>query len=217
MSISLGIYDLFSYILPGSVYLFILIRALGFLDEIQRIEFGLAQLFAFFGLAYRVGLLLDPLATKLWYYKFFTSKDLKAKVLDQLKINNPNIEIDFTEKQQGVLLSKIHSNTKEVSAIDRYSTLKIMFRNVSFGLLLLSIVQLILFFLHQFGIIDLVISAISIIFSILAGIEARKFDQWATLRIFETFISLAIEPASLVKVKMSKRKIDASSVKEKAG
>lgn len=81
MSISLGIYDIYSYMLPGSVYLLIIFRAFGLFDTIQQIEFDLAQLIAFLVLSFLAGVLFDPIATRFWYYRFFAQKDANCAIM----------------------------------------------------------------------------------------------------------------------------------------
>ena len=205
MSLALGIYDVFSYMIPGGLYLFVFIYAAGWLKTIQQINVGIWQGILFLGVAYITGVLFDPLATKVWYYRFFALKDLHSAMLKKLKQNNPNLEISFDEKQWAVIMSYVAIRDGGEDHVERYSTLKIMLRNISFGLLIFATVQLVQFFVNQYNIWNILICISSFFFSIIAGIESRKFDQWAISKAFETFVAEAIDPKSFVKLKPKKR------------
>lgn len=206
MSLTLGIYDIFSYMLPGGLYLFIFFYAFGWVKDIQQAGSGFLEGILFLGSAYVIGVLFDPLAVKMWYYRFFAPRDLHFNALENLKQSNANLDIKFNEKQWAVIMSYITIHDGESSKVERYSTLKIMLRNISFGLLIFSVLQLILFFNNQLNLINIIICISSLLFSVVAGIEARKFDQWAISKTFETFVAQAIDPKSFVKVKTNKRK-----------
>jgi len=198
MSLSLGIYDVFSYIIPGSIYLFVFLHlthwARNFITSPIQLWHGILLV----ALSYLLGILLDPIAVFMWY-RFFTSKNLHLNELENIKKNNPNLEITFSEKQWAVLMSHSMLHYQNDSHIDRYATLKIMLRNVSFGLVILSGVYLILFFINHYSLINISICIASLLLSIIAGREAQKFDHWMIAKTFENFVAAAIDPKDFVK------------------
>ena len=168
MSLTLGIYDVFSYMIPGSFYLFVLFHRTGWArNYIQGpIQFG--EVILLLGLSYVTGILFDYLAVILWY-RFFAPQNIHLTELERLKQDNPNLNIDFSEKQWPVLMSYTTLHSKENNHVDRYATQKIMLRNISFGLIILSFIYLVLFFTNWYFVIDLMVCLIALFFPLIAG------------------------------------------------
>lgn len=207
MSLTLGIYDVFSYMLPGSVYLIIIFHQFNWAKNILQNQIQLGWIVAFLGLSYVTGILFDYLAVVLWY-RFFATKNLHLSELEKFKRNNPNLEIRFTDKQWAVLQSYASLHSNENTHTDRYATQKIMLRNISFGLLILTFIHLFLFFTNQYSELNLIVFLGAFFLSIISGKSAQKFDHWMVSKIYENFAALAIEPKDFVRtiVKSNKPK-----------
>ncbi len=200
MSLTLGIYDVFSYMIPGSFYLFVIFHQVSWARDYLQSPIQAGEIIVFLGLSYVTGIIFDYFAVTLWY-RFFAPKNLRLSELERLKRENPNLVINFSEKQWPVLMSYTTLYGKENNHVDRYASQKILLRNISFGLVVLSCIHLALFFVNQYTAINLTTSLIALLLSIVAGKNAQKFDHWAVSKTFENFVALAIDPKDFVKVK----------------
>ncbi len=186
MSITLGIYDVFSYAIPGMLYLFtfneiIKLLRLPFVD-IPQLTDG-SHLFLLGLLAYLVGHLFDYISHAIWYRRFYPGKSderalLKFKAYSGLKP-------DFEPHQWPILLSMIRYDNMEIcNTIDKNKATSIMLRNVSFALFLLALVFT----------ISAITSGISLVFlgavaaligSIVALRRGDVFNQWFYILIYQ--------------------------------
>jgi len=98
MSIKLGIYDFFSYLIPGGIitaaFFFVLNKHLAL-----AVDFGSLSIIEFLvlgTLAYLVGFATDFIAGKTWY-KLFRRKDLFEFTMTNFNKRHPSFEVLFQE------------------------------------------------------------------------------------------------------------------------
>ena len=204
MSITFGIYDFFSYLIPGLLYLFAFeefLRSIGRSDikisdlleasEVQIILFLIPVLVG----AYVIGHILDPIAQKV-FYKFLDRfryprkkegpKDIFADCLQKTKEKTSNLEIDFKKEEWGLLFSLIRQRNIEMAHIlDKLNADSIMLNNVAFGMFILAISQLIMFFTSQNS-IYLQNTLGAIILCMLAFSRSNQFRKWFIMGIFDS-------------------------------
>lgn len=200
MSVSLGIYDFFAYIIPGLLYLFTLnefLRVIGwrFADVGTWLQAGQApSLFLAIPLllaAYLMGHILDPLAYN-FYCEFIYSLRHKRKVYDKqlqyLKEIYPGLEIRFQPKDWNALFALIRQRNPETAQyIDKFQADSIMLRNIALGALLLFFVYLVVFF--STGSWSYFLAAlVSLLLSLLAIGKSNKFRAWFYKSIYESAI-----------------------------
>ena len=197
MNIRLGIYEIFSRIVPGMFY----IAAIGQLLVIFNLvnidlkiinEISLTTSIGIIVVAYFVGEALDRFA--LFWFRIFKKKGFSARSFAQFKKwHKDRWVIDFEDHDWPILLAYIRiKNLELASEIERNNALSIMLRNVSFGLLLMTISNIIQFFLSS-DFLYIVVSISLLIVSILLGREFVKFRRWFYSGIYETIIAYRID------------------------
>ena len=127
MSIRLGIYDFFAYTIPGGLYLFAILYIIIKLTSlnIDLAQITIVQVLFFSIAAYVSGLILDPLAKKLWY-SYFEVKNLMSEVLAELNTRNDNISFPSVKIDWYVLLAYIkHQNMEMAVDIERLKAPKL--------------------------------------------------------------------------------------------
>jgi hypothetical protein len=181
MSITIGFYDFFSYTVPGILYLYTFNQLLGLIKFPQlcvgefRLDIGTVLLGLV--LSYVAGSLLDTFAYR-WYLLFHKFK-VEQKVIDNLKKSLPDLKIDFTVHDRRLIFSFIkHNNLELAEYIDKFKALSIMLQNISFGLFLFSIVQIINLLLSGFSTVVLAAMLAALIFSYVAIHRSALFNFW---------------------------------------
>jgi len=206
MNVKISVYDFFAYTIPGSLLLFSIAYTLIIFDalpiDVLLFSPSLTQTAVFVGLSYLVGLLFEPIG-RVWY-SLFRPKNHSEVVLNELRNRYPLYNVNFRGKDWTVLLAYIRRENPDIAAeAERVNATNILLRNTSFVLIVLAIIELVKFAI-QFEFLHLIISALLIIFSIIAGKEAVKFAQWFYLGIFENILSTALQLPELVSVKQEK-------------
>src|SRR5687767_7866388 len=146
MNIRLGIYDIFSRIVPGGFYMAAFIQfavVMGWVvfdwAGLQSVELlpSLALAFA----AYVVGAAMDPIASR--WHRLFKKRGMSNRVLQQFKEKHADYwTFDFEDKDWTMLRAYIRIHNLDVAGdIDRDNAMCIMLRNVSLGLVLATGVQ----------------------------------------------------------------------------
>lgn len=197
MSINLGFYDFFSYLLPGFVYLYAindLLRVLGlkyvnlanFMQAGQEPAFGLVALALF--AAYIVGHIFDPLSLKFFFQFVFRIRNPQGATtisLNTIKERYPKLGIKFVPKDWEALLIILRQRSFETAqSIDRFQADSIMLRNIAFGLLLAALANMIAFFTTMN--VSYVLVALAELFACwMLASESFKFRIWFFTQIFE--------------------------------
>ncbi len=197
MSIRLGLYDFFAYTIPGGLYLLALVQLgniLGWVSiDFQTINslsvLSIVLAVVLFAIAYITGHIFEPFA-KRWRRLFFKSGGLQKRVFDGVKAKYPDTEIKFRLGDWTLLLAYLRLENAEVAAeIARPNVTSIMLRNVSLGLILLAVLQIVEFIHTGFLVWHLVLSVALVIASIVAGRESVKFQRWFYSGIYEAIIA----------------------------
>jgi hypothetical protein len=167
MSIKIGVYESFSYIIPGVLYILVFAYIGSILDLfqmdiaiIESITIYSAAIFII--VAYVVGLVFDKTARLL--SQLFRKNDLKEKVYADFKNRYPNLVFELYPREWAVLFQylRIH-NENVVDIMNRHNAANIMLRNIGFSLLLLSVFEVYLLIMREFDILHLVVFVLSMI------------------------------------------------------
>ena len=206
MSSRLGIYDIFSRIVPGGFYIGAFLEfarvmnwinfdwaALGDLGVLSSLSLALV--------AFVIGSAMDRLGFA-WQRLFRPS----YSVLEQFKREHNDLRLEFKEKDWAILRAYVYINDLNVGdEIDRHNALSIMMRNVSLSLFLFAIcegIQLIKTADWRFGLLVLFL----LFLSYQAGVQARYMREWFYRSIFETIIAYRLKLEDLVKPARSSRR-----------
>lgn len=214
MNIRLGIYEIFSRIVPGGVYMVAigqLLMILG-LFKIDLATLNNLSLIVSLGLivvAYILGGALDNLALIL--FRIFKKPGFSARAFAAFKKRNEDRwSIDFRDQDWPMLLAYIRTKNLELaSEIDRHNAISIMSRNIGTGLMLIAGNTLIQFFLSR-NLMYIVMCLIVLILSTLTFRESLKFRGWFYDAIYETILAYRIDLEKAIKP------VGASAVKGRA-
>jgi hypothetical protein len=191
MSVRLGLYDVFSNIVPGFIYLFAINESLRTLgksqaDLLQASTSG--QILFIIVAAFVLGHLCTTFTYEGWY-KLFVRRYDDRLALEKTISRFPELKINFKPTDTELLLSIIQSREKDVAErIEGHRANAIMMRNISFGLFLIGLVELVKFFINNYALTFLGIAISSFVFSIIAIRGASRFYAWFYRDIFRTSI-----------------------------
>lgn len=151
MSITLGIYDLFSYLTPGILYLYVINELLKFFgkglsDLLPATNGGTTiqdAMFVVLGLvvAFVAGHIFDLVAR--WFVFRLIYRDKTSQtVLTKLKARDSGANIQFEAKDWHLLLILLRQRNLAVAqAFDKHEADSIMFRNISLISLLMAFIM----------------------------------------------------------------------------
>jgi hypothetical protein len=192
MSITIGIYDLFAYTVPGLLYLYVIFeffRKIGAVEiefsNIPDISSGIGLLIIALVIvaAYLAGHLFDFFALALT--SRLTGRQSPAIALQRVLERFPNLHIRFQVKDWDLLFSLLRQRNLERSQIiDSFGANSIMFRNIFFGSLLLTLIQ-IYSLIVSYSHITLIVTIGILILCYVAFQRSRVFHLWFYGDIFE--------------------------------
>lgn len=174
MSFNLGFYDLFSNLVPGILGLFVIneffrVFNLGYID-LERLD-SAAEISLIAILAYLVGHLISAISYDRWL-RLFIRKDMQVAALERLKRQLPNVRIDFQPADVKLLFPIIqHHDLNLAQTIERTRSSSIMLRNISFVLILFTVLQIVRLFVHGFS-VGYLLSALGL--AVLARFAAQR-------------------------------------------
>lgn len=212
MSIQIGVYDFFSYTIPGIIYLVSgieFVKIVGIynfkFDNVSSSPILIASGIIFLIVAFILGYLLDPIAQNTWQ-KLFLIPDFDERIEQRY----PNDKFDISYKFNITYAYTIYASLKNksvdlISEIEKFKAISIMFRNLSLAILLLAINQIIQVFLHNGQPINILLLIILMGLSIIAGRQSVTFNIWFFSAIHQAMIAEIVEPADLFPIK--KRRI----------
>jgi hypothetical protein len=197
MSVTLGIYDFFAYIIPGLLYLYVLnefLRSVGaiFIDFSTWFQPGQTPSIIFviplLIIAYVFGHIFDLFAYQFYVefiYRLRHKRSIPDKHLQYLKEKYPSLDIRFEPKDWNIMFTFLRGRNVEMTrTIDKYQVDSIMLRNIAFGSLVLSIVHFSMFF--STGLLKwLIFALVTFIFSLLAVNRSNRFRTWFYGAIFQ--------------------------------
>jgi len=213
MSINLGFYDFFSYLIPGLLYLYVFnefLRGTGqkFVDIGIWLQSGQApSLTVFIPIligSYLVGHLLDPVAQRLFkiFYHIRNPKKVYAQALDDMKAHHPNLDIKFDPKDWNLLLNFIrHRNLEMAHILDKFNADAIMLVNIALGLFSLTLIQAGMFFSSN-NWIYLINSAGVFILFLLSIFKCNQFRSWFFIGVFQAALEYGKDLEEVVENKI---------------
>lgn len=201
MSVRIGLYEFFSYTVPGAIYLMIaaytavLFNFVQFeLQDINDTSFFLALILA--GIAYVVGLILYPV-TGPWM-RLFLPSDIQRFAYFRFSNRYSHFELNFQPEDAPILLDVVKLRSTDLGwDIERNNATSAMLAQISFGLFLLTLVNAI--YCVVFTTVPILVWAalICLVFSIIAGRESAKYRRWFFMTSFESTVALGLEPGQL--------------------
>jgi hypothetical protein len=199
VSSRLGIYDIFSRIVPGGLYLGALVEFARILNLIRFDwgtvlgELGVIPSIGLALIAFVLGSAMDGISVA-WHNLF----RLHSKGLNDFKEEHNNWKIEFQEKDWAILRAYIYIHNLNVAdEIERHNALSIMMRNISLAFALLSVcevIQLITIGDWRFA----VLAVILMFLSYQAAIQARNMRDWFYRSIYETIIGYGLKLEDIV-------------------
>lgn len=189
MSISIGIYDLFAYTIPGFLYLYLInefLHLIGWnyfqltnLPISNEIVVGIVITLG----AYLAGHVFDYFAY--WFcFRLLTRYKIMDASLDRLKVKYPDLNIQFQPRDWDPLFVSLRLRRLDYSRVlDTFGATNIMLRNVSFSFFLLALFQVYNMFV-DFQVSLLIVTVGSLIVSRVAYLRSRIFYVWFFSDIF---------------------------------
>ncbi len=202
MSITLGVYELFAYTIPGILYLYIANEFLGLLGfkhlefkDLDNIGINILLLIV----SYVFGQGLNFLAAK--WRRLFQQKEATIEAIEKLKKNHPYLKIKFAPSDWPVLQSIIRQYHPEtVTNNERNKAISIMMQNISLSFLIYTFYQSIQFFLNGFSVENLAFAITSFIATFLSRNRSRIYNQWFYDHIYEAALSYNPNTIEIIKI-----------------
>ena len=187
MSVSIGIFDLYSFMIPGLLYLFVFNEAARVI-KISYFDLSLLKDNVWLGvgilvLAYITGHILTSLSFRIWF-RLFYRHERSERAYNKFKLRMS--DVDFEPKKWSILLAVIRRDNSDIAqVIEKNIVDAIMFRNVSFGLALFAMVQIVSGVATGFTPINITTAILSLSASGLALRQSAKYDGWFFNSVFE--------------------------------
>jgi hypothetical protein len=188
MSFALGFYEIFSYAIPGFLYILV---ANGFLQLFNLPHMDLGQIPATLGfvalmamLSYLAGHLADPIAYR--WYLLFNGRGADETAIAGLKEKYPQIKIEFGAGDRRLLYSFIkHKNLSLAEYLDKFNAIGILLQNLSLGLCLFALTQVTFIILTGHILQYSLGAALGLLLSFIAIKRSALFKTWYVKGIFE--------------------------------
>lgn len=191
MSITLSIYDVFANLLPGLLYLFAInefIKSVGFTGMDSSALPASAQTIGILFLGYLLGHLFNALTYNGWYLLFYRDssrhdrnnmKSDSGKALQSLRNQYPDLDFGtFLPRDSDILFSALQVNNKDLAdRIEITRVTAIMMRNVSFGLFIFGMVELI-YAVRDASLGNILAALACVVASRLALSQTAKYYHW---------------------------------------
>jgi hypothetical protein len=203
MSVNLGIYDFFAYLVPGLMYLVL------FNDFSARMGWGaydLAQVNSQISIgtigivalsAYVIGNIFDVFAH--WFcFSLLTRRSMPEAVLENLKQQYPDLNIAYRPKDYHLLFVLLRArNPGFTQTIDRFESNSIMLKNISFIAALFSILHLPELFTH-FSLPGLLLVLAGVAACWLAYRASKAYHTWFFLDVFQASLEYGLSTAEVI-------------------
>jgi hypothetical protein len=209
MNIRLGIYDIFSKIVPGSFYMLAILQltvVLGLIkfDWTLLKDIGIIPSIGLAIVAYIFGSALHPFGSA--WLRIFRKRGKREQILQEFKDKHSDRWIfDFEDSDFSTLRAYVGIHNPDMAGdIERDNALCIMLRDISFGIVILAICEIIQFvntldWVH-------VISLLFLLFlSYQTAIRARNLRDLFNRNILETIIAYRLNLEERVKPTNKKR------------
>ncbi len=201
LSFSVGVYDLFSYTIPGILYLFVgneIVRVLGFpYLKYQDISTPTTIALLIFA-AFILGHAMDFVADK--WKRLGEKEKVSAQAIELLKRNYPDLNIKFQPNERAVLFAVIRRNHDDITAtLDRNKATSILFQNVSLGLLLYTAFLFITMLVVGYKSSDFALLIVSLVLSLVTRQRSRMFNLWFNSLVFEVALTYGTSTEEILK------------------
>lgn len=183
MSISLGVYEFFSYVLPGILYLYVGNEFIGFMSasKLELSQIGNVEAIFLLGVAYLIGHIMNVVCEFLWRNlgrKERRLRNLPDISLERLRRKFNGINIDFKKDEWDFLLNRLRQDETELAShFERFKAVSLMLRNTALALYLWAVVYIIEFVLKS-SLAFLLNALVLIILGLLSSQRSRVFDLW---------------------------------------
>lgn len=210
MNIRLGVYEIFSRILPGGLYLAAvgqLLYMLGIL-RFEPATFNELPLLYSVGIllaAYIIGGAMDRLA--IVWFRLFAPRGTHKRIFQQIRAQyGKRWQLDFSGDDWNLLLAHIRTRDFELAAeIDRYNAVSIMLRNISLALALIGLN--LLYLSAQKADWTYTIFSLSVFLTAyLIVLESKKFREWFYDNIFRTAVGYRVKIEELIQPVQGKKR-----------
>ena len=203
MNIRLGVYEIFSRVVPGGFYLFALVELANVLGWIQLDwtmlkDIGLLLSLGLFVLAYVLGSAMDQLG-QVWHL-IFKKRGSSNRALERFKqLYEDTWSIDIEDKDFPIIRAYIYVHNPVVAEeIDRFNAVSIMLRNLSFGLALFTISEVIRY-LNSADWRFLLLAFVLLYFSYQVAVQARNQRSWFYSSILQAIMAYRVNLEERVK------------------
>lgn len=200
MSFAISIYDVFAFTVPGLLYIFVINEWLCILNytKIDLSQLNIVtQWVVIVLLAYIAGQIFDFVSLRLWVRLWYRLSD-EERAYKYFLERKPDKEINFNPKQWSTLFALIQKEDHiTAERIDRNVAIRILLRNVSFGLFIYSILQFYLSFHAAFSLANFLLA---ICFLALSFISLAKSDYYNILLYTSIFQHAALYGNNLQKI-----------------
>jgi hypothetical protein len=203
MNVRLGIYEIFSRIVPGGFYIaaisqFLVVVGLVKFDWQMLNNISILSSIGLVIIAYILGEAFDRFSV-VWF-RVFKKRGFSGRVLAEFRQSHQDRwNLDISDSEWPVMLAYIRTKSLDLaSEIERHNALSIMLRNVSLGLLLMTISSVIQFFLVR-TLSNFLLAVVLFLLSILIGRESVKFRRWFYESIFQTTLAYRIDLEKSIK------------------
>lgn len=192
MNVRVGIYDFFSYLIPGSVFSFAILYSLNEMG-IKLIDPQTASSFEFFvsvGTAYILGFVVDVIS-KPWL-RIFEPQKKRERIIQKFSYRYPAFKQIFYETDWYTFLVFIKRNDLDIGRdIEQNNATSIMLRNLSFAVLCLG-VSLLTSLFSPGNTLIVVPSFFCVVISLILQRQSIKFKTWFYLGLYQAVIGLLI-------------------------
>jgi hypothetical protein len=196
MSITIGIYDLFAYTIPGFLYIYVLYAYLiRFGPKFGPLKtpplpdgYGLLIFVLLLVSAHLLGHLLDYFAQR-FVFRILRRRSDSERALHELKQRYPDVDIRFQAVDWNLLFTLLRERSQDhTRVIDSFEANSIMLRNICFGLLWLGILQ-IFALVDSFSVLRMIFFAGTMTLVFVAQQRSRMFHRWFIVEIFEASLN----------------------------
>jgi hypothetical protein len=215
MTISLGVYDVFSYIVPGFLYLYVITEFMRLLSwrtiDLTQID-TVGSLLLVTVISFVLGHIIGSITYNYWS-KLFSRTHPPALSLARLRELYPDIQFDFKPDDNELIFAVISHHDKSLAEkIETARVNSIMLRSISLGLFLYGILQIWLTFDQQ-QLLYLAIAAIAMLCSAIALRRSITFYKWFFTNIFLEALNYGSNVHEVLAT--SKNKVFGDSAKER--
>jgi hypothetical protein len=193
MNFSIGLYDLFSYLLPGVLNLYILNEFLILFNwasiDINKLANAIYIAIALI-VAYIIGQLTSALAQIVWYGHYKRYSGIQERALRKLQGRCEGVVIHYRPKEWAVLLEILRRRDKSSTDVaERFKVDSMMMRNLNVSLLFFALLQVGVMIKGGIAVQPIVQAALLIALALLAYTWGKRYDEWYYRAIYTQALS----------------------------